>query len=65
MRFDRGHVMRDEEIVLPSAWTAGKEVEAFLLEGGVADREDLVDQQDIGVDWVISENPSRTSIPDE
>ena len=37
-------------IVRPSRAQPRELVEAFLLEGGVADREHLVDQQDVGVD---------------
>ena len=37
-------------IVRPFVAHAVEDVEALLLEGGVADREHLVDQQDVGVD---------------
>ncbi len=37
-------------IVRPSSLEPVELVEALLLEGGVADREHLVDQQDLGVD---------------
>ena len=37
-------------IVLPASLSALELLEALLLEGGVADREHLVDEQDVGVD---------------
>ena len=48
-RVHRGRVVRDEEegaLLLERA----DEAHALLLEGGVADRQDLVDDQDVGVD---------------
>ena len=37
----------------------------LLAELGVARREDLVEQQDVGVDRVAVANPSRARMPDE
>jgi hypothetical protein len=47
---DRSHVVRDEDDRPPLLAHPVEHVEALLLEGGVADREHLVDQQDVGVD---------------
>ena len=47
---DGAHVVRDEDDRLAGLLQALEPVEALLLEGGVADREHLVDQQDVGVD---------------
>ena len=52
-------------IVLPLVAHLVEDVDALLLEGGVADREHLVDQQDVGVAWTMTEKASRTIIPDE
>ena len=41
--------MRDEHDRSPLVAQPIEDVEALLLEGGVADREHLVDQQDVGV----------------
>ena len=46
---DGAHVVRDEEHRLALVAHAVELVEALLLEGGVADGEHLVDQQDVGV----------------
>ena len=40
-------------------------VEALLLEGGVADGQHLVDEQDVGVDLDHHANARRTIMPDE
>ena len=50
MALDRGHVVGDEDDRAPLGVQPGEGVEALALEGGVADREHLVDQQDLGVD---------------
>ena len=47
---DRRHVVRDEQDRAALVAQAVELVEALLLEGGVADREHLVDQQHVGVD---------------
>ena len=46
----RVHVVRDEEDRRAAAADARELVVALLLEGGVADGEHLVDEQDVGVD---------------
>ena len=48
-------------IVRPARLEALELVEAFLLERRVADRQHLVDEQDLGVDLDGSENARRTS----
>ena len=48
---DRAHVVGDEQRSCgPRPCSRVELVEALLLEGGVADGEHLVDQQDVGVD---------------
>ncbi len=49
-RFSEAMSWVTNTIVLPSSRMRLKDVEALLLERGVADGEDLVDQQDVGVD---------------
>jgi hypothetical protein len=44
------HVVRDEDDRPPFFADAVEDVEALLLERGVADREDLVDEEHVGVD---------------
>ena len=46
---DRGHVVGDQDHGPIRAADLVKDVLALLLEGGVADREHLVDQEDLGV----------------
>ena len=46
----RAHVVGDEHDRAPFVAHLVEDVEALLLEGGVADREHLVDEQDVGVD---------------
>ena len=46
---DRGHVVGDEDDRLAFGFHLVEGVGALLLEGGVADRQHLVDQQDVGV----------------
>ena len=50
VRLDRGHLVGDEDDRLARRFHLAEGVGALLLEGGVADREHLVDQQDVGVD---------------
>ena len=40
-------------------------VHALALEGLVADGEDLVDEQEVGIEWTATANASRTYMPDE
>ncbi len=42
-----------------------EDVEALLLEGGVADGEDLVDQKDLGVDLDGDGEGQATCMPEE
>ena len=46
----RAHVVRDEHDRPAAVAQIVEDVEALLLEGGVADGEHLVDHQDVGVD---------------
>ena len=46
---DRAHVVGDEDDRAVGVANLVEDVGALLLEGGVADREDLVDQEDLGV----------------
>jgi hypothetical protein len=64
-RWDGGHVVRDEQDGRAAAAQAGELVVALLLEGGVAHREDLVDEQDLGVDLDHHREGEATSIPEE
>jgi len=43
----------------------GELLVALALELLVADGEDLIDQEDVGVDVDATENPRRTYMPDE
>ena len=46
---DRAHVVGDEDDRLAALAHPVEDVGALLLEGGIADREHLVDQEDVGV----------------
>ena len=46
----RAHVVRDEDDRAAAVAQIVEDVEALLLEGGVADRQHLVDEQDVGID---------------
>jgi hypothetical protein len=46
---DRPHVVSDEDHRLAAAPHFMEDVGALLLEGCIADREHLVDQQDVGI----------------
>ena len=53
-------------IVLPAVWNALTRRHALLLEVLVADREDLVEQQDVGIERCAAiAKPSRMCMPDE
>ena len=47
---NRRHLVGDEDDCLPGGFHLLEGVVALLLEGGVADRQHLVDQEDVGVD---------------
>src|SRR5581483_204504 len=47
---DRIHVVRDEDDRSPFLLEADELVEALSLEGGVTDRQHLIDQHDVGID---------------
>ena len=52
-------------IVRPSLRAWSQDVVALLLEGGVADGEHLVDEQQVGVDVDHDAKARRTCMPDE
>ena len=63
MALDALHVVGDEDDRPPLLVQVREHVDALLLEGGVADRQHLVDQQDVGVDLDHQREPEPDQHP--